>query len=409
MVSGGVKEVLNHANLECCAIIARMIVRRIESVVIERLENLPAVALLGPRQVGKTTLARSIADRRDSVYLDLESPDDREKLSDPVVYLSRHSDKLVILDEVQRMPELFSALRGLIDSGRRAGKRSWRFLLLGSASADLLRQSETLAGRIAYIELVPFDVLEIPADRQSELWVRGGFPESFLASTPAHSLIWRDAFIRTYLERDIPQLGARIPATTLQRFWTMLAHIQGGLFNAAQLARSLAVDGKTVARYLDLMVDLMLVRRLQPFQTNLGKRLVKSPKVFIRDSGVVHALLNIPDEESLLGHPVVGSSWEGFVIENLLGAAPSRTAATFYRTAAGAEIDLLLEIPGKGIWAIEIKRGSRARPDKGFFVGCEDVKATKRFVVNGGVERFMISEGVDAMGVREMAALLAAL
>jgi predicted AAA+ superfamily ATPase len=250
-----------------------MISRRIQPIIQERLSHLPAVALLGPRQAGKTTLAHAIAATRDSIYLDLESPADRQKLSDPLFYLSQHEGRLVVLDEVQRMPELFGTLRGLIDAGRRHGKTSGRFLLLGSASVDLLRQSETLAGRIAYIELAPFDVLEIPDNQQTDLWVRGGFPESFLATDASRSLMWRQDFIRTYLERDIPQLGPRIPATTLQRFWTMLAHVQGGLFNAAQLARGLAVDGKTVARYLDLLVDLMLVRRLQPFQTNIGKRL----------------------------------------------------------------------------------------------------------------------------------------
>ena len=299
-----------------------MIPRRIEPLVQDRLDHLPAVALLGPRQAGKTTLAHAIAAKRKSVYLDLESPLDREKLFDPEFYLSGHEDDLVVLDEVQRTPELFATLRGLIDQGRRRGKKSGRFLLLGSASADLLRQSETLAGRIAYIELSPFDVLEIPRGSHEQLWVRGGFPESFLADDDLRSLIWRQDFIRTYLERDIPQFGPRIPAATLHRFWTMLAHAQGGLFNAAHLARGLAVDGKTVARYLDLMVDLMLVRRLQPFQANVGKRLVRSPKVYVRDSGIVHALLNIADRESLLGHPVSGGSWEGFVMENLIEAAP---------------------------------------------------------------------------------------
>ncbi|MGA3323099.1 MAG: ATP-binding protein [Terriglobia bacterium] len=386
-----------------------MIQRRIQPLIQERLSHFPAVGLLGPRQVGKTTLAQTIAATRESVYLDLESPVDREKLSDPVFYLSGHENQLVILDEVQRMPELFAALRGLIDAGRRRGKTSGRFLVLGSASVDLLRQSETLAGRIAYIELSPLDVLEAPGERQSDLWVRGGFPDSFLASDASRSLIWRQNFIRTYLERDIPQLGPRIPATTLHRFWTMLAHLQGGLFNAAQLARSLAVDGKTVTRYLDLLADLMLVRRLQPFQRNIGKRLVKSPKVFVRDSGIVHALLNIGEEESLLGHPVAGASWEGFVIENLVMAAPLRSVPLFYRTATGAEIDLLLEIPGHGLWAIEIKRGLATRPQKGFFTACEDVKPAQRFIVNSGTERYPISEGVDAISLHEMASTLAAL
>jgi predicted AAA+ superfamily ATPase len=386
-----------------------MIERRIESRVRDRLGHLPAVALLGPRQCGKTTLAHAIAADRKSVYLDLESPLDREKLADATFYLSGHEDDLVILDEVQRAPELFATLRGLIDQGRRRGKKSGRFLLLGSASADLLHQSETLAGRIAYIELAPLGVLEAPAGNGDRLWVRGGFPDSFLADDDSGSLLWRQDFIRTYLERDIPQLGPRIPATTLHRFWTMLAHVQGGLFNAAQLARGLAVDGKTVARYLDLMVDLMLVRRLQPFQANIGKRLVRSPKVYVRDSGIVHALLNIADREALLSHPVSGGSWEGFVIENLIAAAPAQTAPLFYRTGAGAEIDLLLETPKHGLWAIEIKRGLSARPEKGFFIACEDLKPARRFVVNSGTERYPVNADTEAIGLRELAGMLAAL
>ncbi|MGD0616703.1 MAG: ATP-binding protein [Bryobacteraceae bacterium] len=383
-----------------------MIHRRIQPLIRDRLAHIPAVALLGPRQVGKTTLAQTVAEGRNSVYLDLESPLDLEKLADPTFYLSSHQDELVILDEVQRMPELFATLRGLIDQGRRRGKKSGRFLLLGSASTDLLRQSETLAGRIAYIELTPFEVLEVPASKQTELWIRGGFPESFLADDESRSLTWRQDFIRTYLERDIPQLGPRIPATTLHRFWTMLAHVQGGLFNAAQLARGLAVDGKTVVRYLDLLVDLMLVRRLQPFQANVGKRLVKAPKVYVRDSGIVHALLSIGDYEALLGHPVSGTSWEGFVIENLIAAAPLRTEPLFYRTAAGAEVDLLLEIPKHGLWAIEIKRGLSARPEKGFFIACEDLKPARRFVVNSGTERRAIDKHTEVIGLHELAAVL---
>lgn len=310
---------------------------------------------------------------------------------------------------MHRTPELFQTLRGLIDQGRRRGKRSGRFLLLGSASSDLLRQSETLAGRVAYVELSPFDVLELGEDNLPRLWARGGFPDSYLSDDDSRSLIWRQSFIRTYLERDIPQFARRIPASTMQRFWTMLAHVQGGLFNAAQLARGLAVDGKTIARYLDLMVDLMLVRRLQPYQANIGKRLVKSPKVFIRDSGIVHALLNIGDREALLGHPVVGASWEGFVIENLIGTAPDRTEPLFYRTNAGAEMDLLLEIPGHGLWAIEIRLGLAARPKRGFHIACEDLKPARRFVVNSGSERQRISADTEAIGVRQMAAMLRAL
>lgn len=370
---------------------------------------MPAVAILGPRQVGKTTLAHQVAAGRDSVYLDLESLADRDKLADPHAYLAAHADRLVILDEVQRVPDLFAALRGIIDAGRRQGKGVGRLLLLGSASADLLRQSETLAGRVAYIELSPFDVTEIDPGRHRDLWVRGGFPQSFLAATDAQSLAWREAFVRTYLERDIPQLGPRIPATTLQRFWTMLAHLQGTPLNAAGLGRSLAIDGKTVARYLDLLVDLMLVRRLQPFHANVGKRLTKSPKVFVRDSGVVHALLNIAHDDALAGHPVVGGSWEGFVVENLVNVAPPRTAPFFYRTSAGAEIDLLLEIPGHGLWAVDITRGTSGTPEKGFYIASRDVEATRRFMVTSGSERYPIGRDVEAIGLAELAAMLAAL
>ena len=386
-----------------------MIERRLQNVTRERLAQLPSVALLGPRQSGKTTLALNIGETCDSIYLDLESGPDRDKLQDPEWFLGRNEDKLVILDEVQQMPELFKSLRGLIDRGRRRGRKAGRFLLLGSASNELLRQSETLAGRIAYIELSPIDVLEAAPEKLTELWVRGGFPDSLLAADDERSFIWREQFIRTYLERDIPQLGPRIPATTLLRFWTMLAHSQGGIFNAATLARGLDVNGKTIARYLDLMCDLMLVRRLQPYQVNVGKRLVKSPKVYVRDSGIVHALLNISTENAILGHPVAGLSWEGFVTENLINASPPRTVPLFYRTSNGAEIDLLLEIPGHGRWAIEIKRGLRARPEKGFHIACGDVQPDRKFVVNSGTDRYPVAGGLEVIGVRELAGMLAAL
>lgn len=386
-----------------------MLQRHVEATVRDRLAHLPAVVVLGPRQAGKTTLGRGIAESRRSVYLDLESARDREKLTDPAFYLGAHEDSLVILDEVQRVPELFTELRGLIDYGRTRGKRSGRFLLLGSASADLLHQSETLAGRVAYVELPPLQILEVPGRERDRLWVRGGFPDSFLAANDAQSLAWREAFVRTYVERDIPQLGPRIPATTLLRFLTMLAHSQGGVLNAAQLARALAVDGKTVKRYIDLMVDLLLVRRLQPYLTNAGKRLVRSPKVFVRDSGIVHALLGIADWEALSGHPVSGASWEGFVIENLIAAAPERTVPLFYRTVVGAEINLLLEIPGRGLWAIEIKQGLSAGPAKGFLIACDDLKPVRKFVVNAGNERYAIAAGVEVIGLRELAQTLAAL
>ncbi len=385
-----------------------MMIRRLIADLADRLSYVPAVALLGPRQVGKTTLADQLGESRPSIYLDMESPRDREKLADPEFYLAQHEDKLVILDEVQRAPELFQVLRGLIDQGRKRGKRAGRFLLLGSASADLLRQSETLAGRIAYLELSPFDVLELEPYAQQALWVRGGFPDSFLAERDSRSMDWRTNFIRTYLERDIPQMVPRIPSTTLGRFWTMLAHNHGGLFNAAEIGRSLAMDGKTVARYLDLMVDLMLVRRLTPFHANVGKRLVKAPKVYVRDSGVLHALLGIGDSEALMGHPVAGASWEGFAIQNLIATAPERASAAFYRTSAGAEIDLLLDIPGKGLWAIEVKLGLSAKPGRGFHEACKDLQPTRRFLVNSGTERYALSAEVEVIGLRELAATLAA-
>ncbi|MGL6160865.1 ATP-binding protein [Microbulbifer sp.] len=387
-----------------------MIPRHKQQLLTQRLDQFPAVALLGPRQAGKTTLAEQIAEGRPSLYLDLESPRDRDKLTDPELYLSAHEDKLVILDEVQRMPELFQALRGLIDRGRRRGLRSGRFLLLGSASMNLLRQSgESLAGRIAYVELEPLSLREVPAESVGKLWLRGGFPDSFLARDDDASAIWRENFIRTYLERDIPMLGPRIPAETLRRFWTMLAHGQGGLFNAAQLARGLGVDGKTAARYLDLLVDLLLVRRLQPMHANVSKRLIKSPKVYVRDSGLVHALLGLDSREAVLGHPVAGGSWEGFVLENLLTAAPERSEAYFYRTAAGAEIDLLLKLPGGHLWAVEIKRGLSPRPERGFHQARADLQPQRSFVAYSGEERYPLAPDVEAIGVRELAGLLAGL
>ncbi len=384
-----------------------MILRRQTDLLLARLDQFPAVALLGPRQVGKTTLADQIGAGRPSVYLDLEAPADREKLADAALYLSGHEDKLVIVDEVQRAPELFQTLRGLIDVGRRRNVKAGRFLLLGSSSIDLLRQSgESLAGRIAYVELGPFNVLEADDPACEKLWIRGGFPDSFLAETDKASAIWRENFIRTYLERDIPQLGPRVPAETLRRFWTMLAHVQGGTLNAAQLARGLGVDGKTVARYLDLLVDLLLVRRLPPFHPNVGKRLVKSPKVYVRDSGIVHTLLGLDDRETVLGHPVAGGSWEGFVVENLLSAAPERVNASFYRTAAGAEIDLVLEMPGGERWAVEIKRGLRPTLDKGFHHAREDLKPERSFVVYSGEERYPRGEGVEVIGLHDLTSLV---
>ncbi|MBS1221122.1 MAG: hypothetical protein H6R23_742 [Proteobacteria bacterium] len=386
-----------------------MITRRRRTLLNQRLDQYPAVALLGPRQVGKTTLALAIAEDRPSIYLDLESDADRAKLAEPELYLADHEDKLVILDEVHRRPGLFQNLRGLIDRGRRRGRRTGRFLLLGSASLDLLQQSgETLAGRISYVELDPVDALEIDSGNLDALWLRGGFPDSLLAADDGASLRWRQDFIRSYLERDIPQLGPRIPAETLRRFWTMLAHHQGGLLNAAQFAQGLGVDGKTVARYLDLLVDLLLVRRLPSWHRNIGKRLVKAPKVYVRDSGIVHALLGLRDKETLLGHPVVGSSWEGFVIETLLAAAPLETEASFYRTAAGAEIDLVLGLPGSRLWAVEIKRSLAPKLERGFHHACADLQPERSFVVYAGAERFPVGESTEAISLTDLGGILLA-
>ena len=386
-----------------------MIERRIHKELVASIDSNPAVALLGPRQAGKTTLALEIAPTRPSLYLDLESPSDRVKLTDPEGYLADHEDTLVILDEVHRTPELFQSLRGLIDRGRRRGKQVGRFLLLGSASVDLIKQSgESLAGRIAFLELAPFDALEVKHDQVDRLWLRGGFPPSFLADNDTGSFKWRLDFIRTYLERDIPQFGPRVPAETLRRFWTMLAHDQSTLLNAATLARGLGVDGKTVARYLDLLVDLLLVRRLPAWHRNVGKRLVKSPKVHVRDSGLTHALLGLTNKEQLLGHPVVGQSWESFVIETLIAAAPQSTEASFYRTSAGAKIDLVLTLPGGQLWAIEIKRSSAPTLEKGFHFACADLKPKQRFVVYPGHERFSLDSVTEAIGLRKLAQVLQA-
>lgn len=387
-----------------------MIVRRLTAELDSALAEAPAVALLGPRQVGKTTLALEVARTRPAVYLDLESAADRAKLAEPELYLAAHADKLVILDEIQRTPQLFQSLRGLIDAGRRSGQGTGRFLVLGSASIDLLKQSsESLAGRIRYLELAPLDAAEVGREQLDALWLRGGFPDSLLADSDAASLRWRMDFIRTYLERDIPQLGPRIPSETLRRLWTMLAHSQGGLLNAAALARALAVDGKTVAAYLDLLVDLLLVRRLAPWHGNVRKRLVKSPKVYVRDSGLVHALLGIGDREALLAHPVAGGSWEGMAIESLIAAAPRGTEAYFFRTAAGAEIDLLLQLPGRRApWAIEIKRAIAPKIERGFHAACETVAPESRWVVYGGAERFPIAAGVEAVALVDLCEELAA-
>jgi len=385
-----------------------MITRRLETELRSRLGEVPAVVLTGPRQVGKTTLALGVAEGRDALYLDLESERDRAKLADPELYLEGHLGRLVVLDAVHRAPGLFPVLRGLIDRGRREGRASGLYLLLGSASLDLLRQSgETLAGRVSCLELEPLDLLETGPDARDLLWARGGFPESFLAPSEAASMRWRLDFVRSYLERDIALFGPRVPAETLRRLWTMLAHHQSGVLNVAQLARNVGIDGRTAARYLDLLVDLLLVRRLPAWHANVGKRLVKSPKVYVRDSGLVHALLGIDDFDALVSHPVVGGSWEGFVIDKLLAVRPAGVTAHFYRTSGGAEVDLVLAWPDGSLWAIEVKRSLSPRPERGFQSACEDLAPARRLVVYPGRERYPTAGGAEAVPLEVLAAELA--
>ncbi len=382
--------------------------RQIQPKVRALLRQFPAVAILGPRQSGKTTLAWALAEELGdtALYLDLELPSDRAKLAEPELYLQHHESRLVILDEIHRLPGIFDTLRSLIDRRRRNGKRTGHFLLLGSASIDLLKQSaESLAGRIAYQELAPFSLTEVSGAKrrpQDRLWVRGGFPDSFLAPSDEASFAWRTAFIQTYLERDVPALGPRIPAETLRRYWQMLAHNQGLMLNAAQLAGALGVSGQTVARYLDIMVDLLLVRRLQPWAANAKKRLVRTPKVYVRDTGLLHALLGIHGREDLLGHPVAGASWEGMLIENILGVLAPTARPSFYRTFAGAEVDLVIELTARERWAVEIKRSLQdPRPAKGFFIACDDLKASRRIVLYPGDESYPLDRQTEVMAVEK--------
>ena len=369
------------------------------------LQQFPAVGLLGPRQAGKTTLA--FAQKLlypNALYLDLELPSAQRKLDDPEAFLMAHAQQLVILDEVQRMPELFSILRGVIDQRRRMNQPSGQFLLLGSATGVLLQQSsESLAGRVAYVELPALQASEIFGAKASvadlnALWVRGGFPLSWLAASDADSMTWREVFITTYLEKDIPALGPRIPATTLRRLWTMLAHHQGELLDQSKLASALAISGQTVSRYIDLLCDLMLVRRLPAWHGNVGKRLIRSPKVYVRDSGLVHALLGLSNLDAVLGHPVAGSSWEGFVVEQLVNAAPN-AQASFYRTSNGAEVDLVLTFHNQQTWVIEIKRSSAPTVSRGFHQAAADLGAVRKLLVAPVELTYPMKEHIEVVDV----------
>jgi predicted AAA+ superfamily ATPase len=385
-----------------------MLTRHLQPVVERRLAQFPAVALLGPRQVGKTTLAHAVAAGHDgAVLLDMERESDRGALAQPELFLPRYRDRLVVLDEVQHVPQLFAALRPEIDAQRQPG----RFLLLGSASGELLRQTgESLAGRVSYVELTPFLATELPADPNTlqTLWQRGGYPLSYLAPDDEAAFQWRQDLIRTFLQRDLPALGLRVPAETLRRFWTMLAHLQGQMFNASQLGLALGgASHTTAARYLDTLIDTMMVRRLEPHLAHVGKRLVKSPKVYIRDSGLLHALLGLATVRDLQGHPVAGASWEGFVVEQVAAALPAGAQIGFYRTAAGAELDLVIEYGTRKI-GIEIKFSAAPKPARGFWQSLQDLAISRAFVVAPVTRRYTLAPGVDVLPVADVPSVLVA-
>jgi predicted AAA+ superfamily ATPase len=387
-----------------------MIRRQLENTIVQGLANMPVVALVGPRQAGKTTLALQItktAVDKPSAYLDLELDTDLSKLNDAESYLRRFENQLLIIDEVQRMPDLFRILRGLIDIRKRSGETAGQFLLLGSASRDLLQHSsETLAGRIRYLELSPFSAWEIyntdPLSFNPEkLWFRGGFPGSFLAKTDDESWEWRNDFISSYVERDIPLMGPQVSATRMKRFWMMLAHYHGQQVVLSEIGKSLEVSHTTIKSYLDILTDFYMVRQVQPWSGNTKKRLVRSPKIYIRDTGLLHKLLNVSSFDSLLGNPVAGSSWEGFVAENIITKLSSKWRYSYYRTATQAEIDLVLEGPDKKILAVEIKKSAAPGLSKGFHAACEDIKATDKFVIYSGSERFPMGNDTEAIGLIE--------
>jgi hypothetical protein len=390
-----------------------MICRALQSRVEEALGQVPAVAILGPRQVGKTTLARAIAgtmgDR--AVVLDLERAADLAKLTDPELFLDVHRERLVILDEIQRRPDLFPCLRVLIDRDRRPG----RFLILGSASPALLRQSnETLAGRIRYLELAPFHLAEVSGcggmsanSAQARLWLRGGFPESYLVPSDDAAFAWLDAFLGTFLTRDIPGLGSRVAAEQLRRFLSMVAHCHGQLWNGAPIASSLGVSAPTVRHYLDLMTECFIVRVLPPYHSNLKRRVIKSPKVYLRDTGLLHRLLGAETRDDLLGRAQAGASWEGFVVEQVIRQAPLRTEFFFYRSSGGAEIDLLVRGPRqKGLTAVEVKLSLAPKPERGFWQAFADLGCTRGFVVYPGTERYALRDNVRVIPVADVAEAL---
>ena len=369
----------------------------------EEMEITPAVTLLGARQVGKTTLARAIAKQKPSLYLDLESPKDLTKLADPTKFLEENSDKLIIIDEIQRAPDLFMVLRGVIDKNRAEGKEGEQFLLLGSASMDLLRpSSESLAGRISYVEMSGLNALETGEENTQPLWLRGGLPNSYLAKNDNVAMRRLENIIRTYLERDVPQMGFNVPAARLRRLWTMLAHLQGENVNYSKMANNLEVDRKTIIRYIDILTNLFLVRRIDPLHANVKKRLIKLPRYYIRDSGILHRLLNVENHNALLSHHILGKSWEGFVIENIHSVLAPLSETYFYRTSAGAEIDLVIKMPNAEMWAVEIKYGTAPKLNKHYSRICDDVGATQKYIVYGGNDEFPVRDGVRVISLERM-------
>ncbi|OYW18759.1 MAG: ATPase [Sphingobacteriales bacterium 12-47-4] len=392
-----------------------MISRKLEQNLVQALENMPVVAILGPRQAGKTTLALEIAGRnfrKPTSYLDLELDSDLIKLSDPESYLRTFENTLLIIDEVQRKPDLFRIMRGLIDKRKRDGEKSAQFLLLGSASRDLLQNSsETLAGRIRFLELSPFSAWEIYQNdplgfNPDKLWIRGGFPDSYLASTEEESWEWRRDFISTYVERDIPLMGPQVSPTRIKRFWAMLAHYHGQQAVLSEIGRSLEVSHTTIRSYLDILTDFYMVRQVQAWSGNTKKRLVRSPKIYIRDSGLLLSLLNISNLDQLMGSPVLGASWEGFVAENIISMLSDTWRYSYYRSTAQAELDLVLEGPNKEVMAIEIKRSVAPKLSKGFHSASEDIHATHKFLIYSGSERFPMGNGTEAIGLIEFLKML---
>jgi len=373
----------------------KMVDRTLEARVQEYIGYFPVTAILGPRQCGKTTLAKMcIESGPGALYLDLERPSDVAKLRDAETFLRRHRSRLICLDEIQRMPGIFEVLRSLCDEVGSPGQ----FMVLGSASPGLLQQSsETLAGRIGYLELTPFTEEEVGVDRRDLLWLRGGFPRSLLAPTERLSQAWLDSFIQTFLERDLPQLGIRVPAMTLRHFWEMCAHLHGDLWRHAKLASALGVSGKTVAHYLAILEQAYMLRRLPSDASNVKKRLVKSPRVYLRDSGVLHRLLRLDGMDALDGHPVRGASWEGYVIEQIAAAAPDADLS-FYRTSAGGEIDLLIR-RGQHVTAIEIKASSTPRLERGFWHALDDLQPDAAWVAAHVTEAFPMGRNVCAAPV----------